>query len=158
MVLTQAIHQGRRLMPQQGWARMASALVVALSMTVTPFFAQSASALNNNCLYAPHSSTGTYVSDYGPGIIMAYTNRITVPSNSSCTDIRVAYTDYPDNIGASYMRIRFYPTSGGSWTTNIVTVYEGSSTYVTLATNVIDHTAYRIESTSAGGFTTSVSM
>lgn len=87
----------------------------------------------------------TYLQQYesGGNPYMA-TSTFTVPSTSSCHDIQI------DNAqgGDGTFRVRFYPSSGGSYLGAPINVRVDQG-YVILAYNVLDGTHYRIERVNA---------
>lgn len=89
------------------------------------------------------ASAGGYTTGAG---IVSYTPRYTVPSSSTCNDINLASIYAPDpNIGwiCANVRVRFYPSSGGSYV-NGWKWYCPNRTMV-VASDVSNGTKYRLE-------------
>jgi hypothetical protein len=106
---------------------------------------QSCRTVSNTGTGAPYGG-GLYT---GAGEWYAYGPMFTVPSSSSCNDIQLPYRNnsgpYPCTPN-TWFRVRFFPSSGGSWTpgwySNNINVFAN----LILATNVANGTKYRIES------------
>lgn len=76
-----------------------------------------------------------------------YSSKYTVPSWSTCHDINATtFTSWDGTITyCRNVRVRFYPSSGGSYTNSWKNICHGS-TLKPIATNVANGTVYRIES------------
>lgn len=81
------------------------------------------------------------------GQYIGFTFQQTVPGWSTCHDINVRDLSFENGnpVPYLYFRVRFYPSSGGSYPNNWTPV-EGTIHYdVPIATNVLDGTKYRVE-------------
>lgn len=123
------------------------ALAAILSLVAMLSYTQSASAA---CRYYETWTPGAYVapSNGDPGTWYYAYHTMYAPSNSSCGSINILRSSIETLQGGTNacgnFRVRFFPTSGGSWVTNYQLVCTGTS-YAKLATNVINGTKYRVE-------------
>jgi hypothetical protein len=112
------------------------ALVVSL-MTMVVGFSPSASAAG--CRYQKLDMTGGENGYVYSGVAL-------VPSWSTCNDINITtIQSWYENIGyCAYVRIRFYPSSGGNYANGWSYMCDGSNLKV-VASNVANGTRYRVE-------------
>ncbi|HSX30675.1 MAG TPA: hypothetical protein VLE99_02060 [Candidatus Saccharimonadales bacterium] len=110
---------------------------------------QAAAVTCRNTVNPPQAGTATEVSN-GVTIHYGYTNHYIVPSSSDCIDINIVNvtTNYGNpSQHCMIARVRFYPSSGGSfvndWQSKCSVPPNGA--VVAVATDVLNGTEYRLE-------------
>ncbi len=108
-----------------------------------------------NCPRYYSDQAGSAVWDSANGAYYGWTSQKTIPSSSQCEDINLGNLyglDYAGNLidTCGDFRVRFYPSSGGSYTNSwkhlCSYVYNsGDPTTHTIATDVLNGTKYRVE-------------
>jgi hypothetical protein len=134
--------------PSVGLAVMA-AFAVVLAMPA------SASALPSGCRQINVIRAGAFS---GGGETYSYSAQYITPSWSACRDINITNVynnDVPPGDPfehCAYFRVRFYPTSGGNWATSWVHRCTQIPNSSTIATNVLNGTKYRVETSTLFDF------
>lgn len=123
------------------------ALAAILSFVAVLAYTQSTSAASCR-YYNTNTPTAHPAPSSGDPGNWYYAVTTYAPSGSACGSINIVRSTLEPLIGSgttcANMRIRFYPTSGGSWVTNYQLVCTGVGA-AKLATSVINGTKYRVE-------------
>jgi hypothetical protein len=132
-------------------------VVLAVVLSAVAIFGPAQAAFAAGCRYYSTYTPGAHVapSSGDPGT-WYYATTAFAPSGSSCGSINIVRSSIETLQGGSNacgnFRVRFFPTSGGSWVTNYQLVCTGTS-YAKLATSVINGTKYRVEADARLRFT-----
>lgn len=145
-----------RIATKQVWLRGLAAIVMTLGILFSASGVASADPSGTDCrrLNFGSSNQWAYIPDAGGPVSYYYTAKLKVPYNSGsdCHDINVTNITVPgDTVTPNpcvNFRVRFYPTSGGNYSTSW-RLSCGGTTWRQIATDVINGTTYRVEARSA---------
>jgi hypothetical protein len=144
-IIAKQLTTGRRLV----WTLVLT-LTMAVGLSSVPG-AGLGQAFAVSCRVTPNpAQAGTYSS--GEDGHVGYTSIRTVPSSSGCSDINVQTITFRGTRSSGSKHcgdfwVRFYPSSGGSYTNSSTHACSNSSdnTIVPIATGVANGTQYRVE-------------
>lgn len=134
---------------QQKTVSLVTAFVFSLAALLAVPPAASADTASTSCRRYDVGITNqtAYIPVPDGDVAYWYTTKLKIPysSSSTCRDINITNVYVPGNSQSCVnFRVRFYPTSGGSWRTGWKYFCPGTS-WKELATDVMNGTTYQIE-------------